>query len=72
MKYLSTYKCKCDHFNADHEVRSNVFGKFKTICWECAAILPNDKGVNLDSYHNFKFGNLEYLQKLYEEKHRIK
>lgn len=73
MEALSTDKCRCGHWKADHEVRNNVSKNFKSICWACAEKLSSfSKSINLDSYHYFKFGNLEYLQKLYEQKQKVK
>lgn len=73
MKYLNTDKCGCGHYKADHDVRLDVFEKaIQAICWDCAANSLSTEGLNLDCYHNFKLENLEYLQRLYEDKQKVK
>jgi hypothetical protein len=71
MKYKSTDICKCGHYNADHENRNSIFGNLREICWGCAAMASKSLLLE-DSYHSFKLNNLDYLQRLYNEKHKIK
>jgi len=66
--------CRCGHYRDDHDNRKTVSENRKFICWMCASKLPFDDNnyTNLDSYHEFRFGTLEYLQRLYESKQRLK
>lgn len=70
--YLNEQCRICGHLGVDHEVRgyTSTSPKLNAICLACMALYPDIP--NLDAYHKFKFGNLEYFQKLYEKKQKVK
>lgn len=71
--YLSELCRICGHLGIDHEYRNFVSFSLEDICWECASNGPfQDEIINVYCYHKFKFGNLDYLQKLYAEKQKLK